>query len=613
MDAANDIQTSDMYRPVEVAHRVWWVGHHQENDVFQCHVYLIEHGDQSVLIDPGSELTFETTRQKIEEVTPFDNIRWFLCHHQDPDITAALPHIDRLVTRDDAAVISHWRAAALLKHYGLNLPFWLVEKHNWHLDLGGRVLDFYFTPYAHFPGAFVTHDRDTGVLFSSDIFGGFTEGFQLYAQDESYFEALRPFHEHYMPSREILTHVMTKMEQLPITMICPQHGSIIPGHLVQFMIDQLKTLDCGLYLLAEDNTDIQKLSRLNRMLRDITQTMVVYRDFRDIAGALLDIARRVLPVEALEFYSATEEDRVIHFAPETRYRGVMVETPPGQVGRLMEVDVKTWHEETDQPFTKEVCPVPEGDDGPGGEERICLLVPLFTPDEGKAQAVAILRLENDVEAGDDVSEVIDQMSVPLQVAVERESIYRTLDLERQQFYERSIRDPLTGLFTRLYMQDSVQRLFGIHDRDPNAAVGVALFDIDYFKSINDTYGHNEGDEVLKRVARVLMDSARSGDLAVRLGGEEFAVFVVGQSALRIDEAADRIRRQVAAIGFEGALAGRGITVSAGAAVRAQGEDLSDFIQRADEALYEAKSNGRNQVCRAEPAEDHPAGDAEGAE
>lgn len=65
----------DPGRPVEIAKRVWWVGHYQPGDPFQCHVYLIEHGDQSILFDPGSALTFRHTLRKIEAVTPFSNIR----------------------------------------------------------------------------------------------------------------------------------------------------------------------------------------------------------------------------------------------------------------------------------------------------------------------------------------------------------------------------------------------------------------------------------------------------------------------------------------------------------------------------------------------------------
>jgi flavorubredoxin len=113
-----DIEGADLGHAVPLGDRVWWVGHHQQDDVFQCHVYLIEQEDQSVLLDPGSNLTFGRTLAKIEEIIPFSSIRYFVCHHQDPDIAAALPAVDSMVRRPDAVLVTHWRAQMLLKHYG---------------------------------------------------------------------------------------------------------------------------------------------------------------------------------------------------------------------------------------------------------------------------------------------------------------------------------------------------------------------------------------------------------------------------------------------------------------------------------------------------------------
>lgn len=588
-------QDIDANHPIEIAPRIWWVGHYLENDPFQCHVYLIEHGDQSVLIDPGSVITFRHTLRKIEQVTPLCNIRYFVCQHQDPDIAAAMPLVDQLIDRDDAVLVTHGRAVALLKHYDLRMPFWQIEDHDWVLDLGGRLLRFVFTPYAHFPGAFCTFDSQEGVLFSSDLFGGFTEGFQLYARDEGYFESMRPFHEHYMPTRDILAHAVSRLEELPIRMIAPQHGSIIPRHLVRFMIEKLKVLDCGLYLLAQEDTNVQRLSKLNRVLRDITQAMVIYRDFKDIAQALLNIAQRLLPVSSFEFYARVQGGEVLHLAPETRYRGVLV-VPPPSLKAVFGMDYKTWTERYGCCHQSACYRMVDAAAEALGFEGPALMIPLFAPSEGTIQAVAIARLTQEVETGEDVNQMIEQMSVPLQVAVERETIYRMLDLQRQEFYERSVRDPLTGLFTRLYMQDTMRRMMSLHDRDANAQVALALFDVDRFKRINDTYGHNQGDEVLRRVAGVIQDNIREGDLPVRLGGEEFAVFIAGQAVAGIHEMAERIRLKVAEERFGGELDGVTVTVSAGIAVRRQQESLTDLIQRADMALYEAKKAGRNRVC-----------------
>ncbi len=585
----SNLEQADIDHAVQIADRVWWVGHCQKNDIFQCHVYLIEQGDQSVLLDPGSVLTFRHTLRKIEEVIPFTHIRYFVCHHQDPDITGALPLIDQIISRDDAWLVTHWRTQMLVKHYGLRLPFWLVEEHDWKLALDDRTLEFVFTPYAHFPGAICTFDPLTQVLFSSDLFGGLTPEFSLVARDESYFEAMRPFHEHYIPSREILSYALRAIERHPVRIIAPQHGSIIPERLIRFMIDRLKTLECGLYLIARGDTDIQKLSQLNQTLRDITKTMLIYQHFRDIANSLLEITQRVLSATSLEFYARLDEQRVLHLSPESRYRGVEEAESPAAIARILDLDHKQWSE-LNATGAAEFMLMSDGDDA------LILMLPLFSPAKGTAEAVAIIHLAEPARASDTLRQVIEQMSVPLQVAVEREVIYRQLDLERQQIYERSIRDPLTGLFTRIYMQEVVPRLCDIQDRSPSHQLVVLMLDIDHFKSVNDTYGHNQGDVVLQRVAAEILTTVRGSDIPVRLGGEEFAIFAVSDAAANVAQFAERVRMQIAALRFKAPMADHPVTVSIGIALRQPQETLLDLIHRADTALYEAKHGGRNRVC-----------------
>ena len=434
--------------PVEIADRVWWVGHLLPDDVFQCHVYLVEHGDQSVLIDPGSVLTFPSTVRKVEKVIPFDHIRYFLCSHQDPDIGAALPQVDQMVTRPDACLVTDWRSAALLKHYGTKLPFWLVDSHDWQLDLGGRVLDFLLTPYLHFAGAFVTFDSATGTLFSSDLFGGFTKEPRLFAEDVEYFEAIRPFHEHYMPSRDILGHTLRKLDRLDLKLIAPQHGSIIPRHLIRPIVARLRDLECGLYLKVENDTDIERLSRVNTALRDALKALVLHRQLGGVAPALVEAFRSLLPVTLLDFYVLDETGGPLHLAPRNDYRGAA--GPPGpEICELLD------------PRGGSVADPVVIHDGPAGRR---LLMPLRPPSADYVYAVAVLHLADPVDVGPEIRNVLAEIAPPLQVAVESELMYRALDLKRVEMYQRSIRDPLTGLHNRGYLEDAVERLFAIHDR-----------------------------------------------------------------------------------------------------------------------------------------------------
>ena len=198
--------------PVKVADGVWWVGTRLENDSFQCHAYLIENGERSVLLDPGSPLTIEATLEKVAQVTSLDSIKYLVCHHPDPDIAASLPYLSSRLTRDDIEVVTEWRARALLRHYGHRFDYYLADERDWTLPLSpGRSLEFQLTPYLHFPGAMVSFDTGTRTLFTSDLFGGFVpDSDVLVSHDLDYIiESARPFHQHYMPSSELLTSALT--------------------------------------------------------------------------------------------------------------------------------------------------------------------------------------------------------------------------------------------------------------------------------------------------------------------------------------------------------------------------------------------------------------------
>jgi diguanylate cyclase (GGDEF)-like protein len=595
---------ADTKHAVEIADRTWWVGHVIPDDKFQCHVYLLEQGDQSVLFDPGSRLTFAHTLRKIEEVAPLSSIRYYVCHHQDPDITAALPLIDQLCTRSDAAVVTHWRTQTLLKHFGVSLPFWLIDEHEWKLALEDRTLDFVFTPYAHFPGAFCSFDRSTGVLFSSDLFGGFTEQPQLVALDESHVDAVRPFHEHYMPSSDILDYALSQVERYPIEMIAAQHGSIIPQHLVGFIIDKLRHLDCGLYLLGQGDTDINRLSQLNRTLRDITETMLLYRDFRDIATRLLEVIQRNLQVSHIDYYAALPDGQVLSLTANARFVGIVEPSIPeacGFIGQTLK-DWKQAHNERATSTGHELRP--EGfclQSGQAGGASIA--VPLTATDSEQIDAMAILAFDTRPLITSSTAQLIMQMIDPLKIALEREVIYRSIDLERERAYQRSIRDPLTKLFTRVYMQDVMKRHLALQERDMAPPVAAVLLDLDHFKQINDTYGHGAGDRVLEQVAELIQSQCRSVDVPVRFGGEEFLVLVIGQQLTGAIELAKRLRAEIAKHHFDiGTNEPLLVTASLGVAQRDSQELLDGLIHRADIALYEAKRGGRNRYEVAGPSQ-----------
>ncbi|QYO76812.1 GGDEF domain-containing protein [Devosia salina] len=168
--------------------------------------------------------------------------------------------------------------------------------------------------------------------------------------------------------------------------------------------------------------------------------------------------------------------------------------------------------------------------------------------------------------------------------------------------ERSTTDYMTGLLNRATFDERARELL---DSTPDQAVCVVLFDIDHFKKINDTCGHAMGDRVIARLGRLVGEMTLLRSVAGRIGGEEFAVVLGGADLTMVRLFAEAIRTGLAAETFGPDLTWP-VTVSAGVAQRLPGEPLNELMARADEALYTAKSDGRDRVVMApDPAEARP--------
>ncbi len=161
--------------------------------------------------------------------------------------------------------------------------------------------------------------------------------------------------------------------------------------------------------------------------------------------------------------------------------------------------------------------------------------------------------------------------------------------------EMAIRDELTGLYNRRH---AVERMLKIREMaNRNALDFVACYvDLDFFKSVNDTYGHNVGDEVLRAFSALLRNKITGRDFAARLGGEEFLLVLVKSDLQHALEVAEDIRQAVMELKFSAEQLH--ITVSIGVASFTVGESLDHLLARADDALYQAKESGRNRVCTA---------------
>ncbi len=185
-------------------------------------------------------------------------------------------------------------------------------------------------------------------------------------------------------------------------------------------------------------------------------------------------------------------------------------------------------------------------------------------------------------------ELISQKGEELKSANEKlEALYREKEIEAST-------DALTGLQNRAAMMSRLEYLFARYKRQ-REVFSIILFDIDYFKKINDEHGHLSGDKVLQEIAKVTLECIREVDTAARYGGEEFMVLLPQTNIISAVNIAERIRQTMQT---KVIINGHGVTASFGVAEIEEHLEIPALIKKADEALYEAKGAGRNQVISA---------------
>jgi len=223
-------------------------------------------------------------------------------------------------------------------------------------------------------------------------------------------------------------------------------------------------------------------------------------------------------------------------------------------------------------------------------------LPILTIVDLKERQRLVKALE--LGANDIVSAPIDpdELSVRVVTQVKRKRYTDFLRERLERNLEAAVTDVLTGLHNRRYMASQLQSMLARANRG-GEAISVLIIDLDHFKSINDSFGHDVGDEVLREFAVRLATNVRAVDLPCRLGGEEFVVVMPGTSLEDARRIAERIRRDISSEPFR-ALAGKApldVTVSVGVASSVDGDTPETLLKRADQGVYEAKDRGRNTV------------------
>ncbi|MEK6590862.1 MAG: sensor domain-containing diguanylate cyclase [Nitrospinota bacterium] len=220
---------------------------------------------------------------------------------------------------------------------------------------------------------------------------------------------------------------------------------------------------------------------------------------------------------------------------------------------------------------------------------------ICVPMMAQGEILGVLYLQDDPQYKESHSKPETKERLAKNVAEHLALAIATLKL-REKLRDQSIRDPLTGLFNRRYMEETLGRELRRAIRN-KSSFGIIMVDIDYFKRFNDTFGHEAGDMVLRTIGDFLKSHIRGSDIACRYGGEEFAIILADASQEETQKRAEGLREGVKRmhLQFHGQLLGS-ISISLGVAIYPlHGITENELLRIADDALYLAKKEGRDRV------------------
>jgi len=544
----------NLSRVVEIAHGVYWVGGSGQAGGLNCNPYLIVDGEEAVLIDPGSVLDFEDVYQNVLSIIPLEKIKFVILHHQDPDFCASVPLFEAKGAQ--FAIVTHWRTQTLLKYYGIRSEYYIVNDHEYKLTLkSGRVLSFPMTPYLHFPGAITTYDNNTKVLFSSDLFGAFSYKWSLYAGTD-YIEKMKTFHEHYMPSNDIIRPVMELFLGMDIVIIAPQHGSVIRENIPMY-IKALRDLECGTFL-APIKKNLAK------------------------SGGYISVCSRII----------------------IRYAAIFGREEVNET--LQDMDI-TWDEHLniiDYNYT--------------GDNLWNLMFEKIYAKKGLQWLLVIEPLMQTLVREYDVAipKIFQTKLKNAEVEVANlneqnlllSKINQRLEINLKEAEDRLIRCPITGLYNRdffkSYISNEIKTLVMDESQQNPALVIISL---DQMGKIDYLYGSMEVDETYKSCV-ILMESLKQGnELLFRLQGSSFAWYQQHAEKESAIHFAETIRNKIAT--SEKFV--EKITASIGLVCLEEIKEKNAYSDQADELFINtalmrtriAKSWGGNIVCSTSSAED----------
>lgn len=175
------------------------------------------------------------------------------------------------------------------------------------------------------------------------------------------------------------------------------------------------------------------------------------------------------------------------------------------------------------------------------------------------------------------------------------STLTSINIFAMQLETLAISDALTGLYTQRYLNEVKPIILRKQTRERDKVLTATFLDVDFFKKVNDQYGHKTGDTVLNAIGEIIEEQTRADDYSIRYGGEEFLLVAFYEDVVEAVMVAERIRRLLSKKTFYSDEQAFNVTISAGIATAKAGEDFDALIARADQQLYRSKRSGRNRV------------------
>jgi len=526
---------------MQIADGIYWVGFYEASATLQCNPYLLIDHNEAVLFDPGSVLDFQYVYENIKRLIPIERIKYIVLHHQDPDFCSSVPLFEKAGA--NFTIVTHWRTQTIIKYYGITSDYYLVDEHNFSLTLmSGREIQFVPTPYLHFPGAIASYDTDTKTLFSSDLFGAMSSNWDLFA-GEDYIEKMKTFHEHYMPSNDILRPVMETLLLMDISIIAPQHGSIISKD-VSKHIKTLRDLECGTFLNPVKK-NLKKAGGYAGICGEVIKRYVTIYSHIDVMNAL----------EGLDI----ELGDPIYEIKDYNYSGL-----------------ELWENIFENIYLKK------------GVKWLTVIEPLVEK-LSKEYELPIPRIFKSKLKN------FQQESMMLKEEImELKGINERLNRNIEETQGKITTCPLTGLYNETFFKEFLKtELENNRISSKYIDAFLAIIGIDNMPRIRYTYGDLEANNILLGVSYILKEMKTDNQLIFRLQGDQFACFSPGLSKAEAVRKMEEIRNEIrTSEKFVD-----NITVSIGL-VNLSELNETDSNEAGDEKLYQA-SMSRFRIAKVE--------------